>query len=48
LIVNEAKIAEKNVYTTNGISHKTQVALNRSRVKEYQFLLLLLELTLSV
>ncbi|KAG1380928.1 hypothetical protein G6F60_005923 [Rhizopus arrhizus] len=34
LIVNEAKIAEKNVYTTNGISHKTQVALNRSR---YEF-----------
>ncbi|KAG1047319.1 hypothetical protein G6F43_010224 [Rhizopus delemar] len=34
LVVNEAKVAEKNVYTTNGISHKTQVALNRSR---YEF-----------
>ncbi|KAI9278071.1 hypothetical protein BY458DRAFT_565654, partial [Sporodiniella umbellata] len=31
LIVNEDKVAENNVYTTNGITHATQVALNRSR-----------------
>ncbi|CEG80434.1 Putative tRNA-dihydrouridine synthase 3 (Fragment) [Rhizopus microsporus] len=33
LIVDEKKMAENNVYTTNGISHETQVALNRSKYK---------------
>ncbi|PHZ11988.1 FMN-linked oxidoreductase [Rhizopus microsporus ATCC 52813] len=33
LIVDEKKMAENNVYTINGISHETQVALNRSKYK---------------